>query len=57
MGWVNRLRPVHISSGSAALAISIYLGRCSRGDTVARMYEPNNPTNVVLGTVLLNFGE
>ena len=65
MGWANRLgvldfaggTPVHISSGSAALAISIYLGKRSRGDTATRMCEPSNPTNVVLGTVLLIFGE
>jgi len=64
-GWANRLgvldfsggTPVHISSGTAALVISIYLGRRSRGDTVTRMYKPSNPTNVVLGTVLLTFGE
>ncbi|KIM37994.1 hypothetical protein M413DRAFT_249433 [Hebeloma cylindrosporum] len=64
MGWANRLgvldfaggTSVHISSGSAALAISIYLGRRTRGDTKARMHEASNPTNVVLGTVLLTFG-
>ena len=65
MGWANRLgvldfaggTPVHISSGSAALAISIFLGRRSRGNTVARKDKPSNPTNVILGTVLLTFGD
>jgi len=49
--------PVHISSGAAALIISIYLKRQRRGDTMARRLRPNNPTNVVLGTVLLTFGK
>ena len=48
--------PVHISSGTAALAISIYLGkRCGYG-TEALAYQPHNTTYVVLGTVLLWFG-
>jgi len=65
VGLANRLgvldfaggTPVHISSGSAALAISIYLGKRSRGDAVDRMDKPRNPNNVILGTVLLTFGE
>ncbi|KAF9456963.1 ammonium transporter [Collybia nuda] len=48
--------PVHISSGTAALAISIYLGK-RRGYGTARLaYKPHNTTYVVLGTVLLWFG-
>ena len=48
--------PVHISSGTAALAISIYLGK-RRGYGTARLaYKPQNTTFVVLGTVLLWFG-
>ncbi|GLB38924.1 putative ammonium transporter [Lyophyllum shimeji] len=48
--------PVHISSGTAALAISIFLGK-RRGYGTARLaYKPQNTTYVVLGTVLLWFG-
>lgn len=48
--------PVHISSGTAALAISIYLGK-RRGFGTERLgYKPHNVTYVVLGTVLLWFG-
>lgn len=48
--------PVHISSGTAALAISIYLGK-RRGYGTARLtYKPQNTTYVILGTVLLWFG-
>ena len=65
VGLANRLgvldfaggTPVHISSGSAALAISIYLGKRSRGDAMDRMDKPRNPNNVIMGTVLLTFGE
>ncbi|CAE6505360.1 unnamed protein product [Rhizoctonia solani] len=48
--------PVHISSGTAALAISIYLGKRSGYGTERLAYKPHNTTYVVLGTVLLWFG-
>ncbi|KAG6917752.1 hypothetical protein DXG01_001290 [Tephrocybe rancida] len=48
--------PVHISSGTAALAISIFLGK-RRGYGTARLaYQPQNTTYVILGTVFLWFG-
>ncbi|KAK0472599.1 ammonium transporter [Armillaria novae-zelandiae] len=48
--------PVHITSGTAALAISIYL--CKRKDwgTDRLMYKPHNTTYVILGVVFLWFG-
>jgi len=48
--------PVHISSGTAALAISIYLGRRTGYGTEKLAYKPNNTTYVVIGTVFLWFG-
>jgi len=48
--------PVHISSGTAALAISIYLGKRRGYGTEALAYKPHNTTFVVLGTVFLWFG-
>jgi Amt family ammonium transporter len=48
--------PVHISSGTAALAISIYLGKRRGYGTAALAYKPHNTTYVVLGTVFLWFG-
>jgi len=48
--------PVHISSGTAGLAISMYLGK-RRGYGTERMaYKPQNTSYVILGTVLLWFG-
>ncbi|KAG6918516.1 hypothetical protein DXG01_013878 [Tephrocybe rancida] len=48
--------PIHISSGTAALAISIFLGK-RRGYGTARLaYKPQNSTFVVLGTAFLWFG-
>ena len=48
--------PVHISSGTAALAISLYLGK-RRGYGTERMaYKPQNTSYVILGTVMLWFG-
>lgn len=48
--------PVHIVSGTAALAISIYLGK-RRGYGSERLaYKPHNTTYVVVGTVFLWFG-
>ncbi|KDN45694.1 hypothetical protein RSAG8_04778, partial [Rhizoctonia solani AG-8 WAC10335] len=48
--------PVHISSGTAALAISIYLGKRSGYGTERLAYRPHNITYVILGTVFLWFG-
>jgi ammonium transporter, Amt family len=48
--------PVHISSGTAALAISIYLGKRRGYGTEALAYKPHNTTYVILGTVFLWFG-
>jgi len=48
--------PVHISSGSAALAISMYLGKRRGYGTEALAYKPHNTTYVVLGTIFLWFG-
>jgi len=48
--------PVHISSGTAALAISIYLGKRRGYGTERLAYKPQNTSYVVLGTVLLWFG-
>jgi len=48
--------PVHISSGTAGLAISIYLGKRRGWGTDRLAYKPHNTTYVVLGTVFLWFG-
>ncbi|KAJ7590799.1 ammonium transporter [Mycena floridula] len=48
--------PVHISSGSAALAISIYLGKRRGYGTERLAYKPHNTSYVILGTALLWFG-
>ena len=48
--------PVHISSGTAALALSIYLGKRRGYGTERLAYKPHNSSYVVLGTVLLWFG-
>ncbi|KAF8884088.1 ammonium transporter [Gymnopilus junonius] len=48
--------PVHISSGTAALAISIYLGRRRGYGTEALAYKPHNISYVILGTIFLWFG-
>ncbi|KAH9896721.1 ammonium transporter [Cubamyces lactineus] len=63
-GWSYKLggldfaggTPVHISSGTAALAISIYLGKRRGYGTERLAYKPHNTTYVVLGTVFLWFG-
>lgn len=63
-GWVFVLggldfaggTPVHISSGTAALAISIYLGKRRGYGTEALAYKPHNTTYVVIGTIFLWFG-
>ncbi|THH21234.1 hypothetical protein EW146_g316 [Bondarzewia mesenterica] len=48
--------PVHISSGTAALAISIYLGKRRGYGTERLAYKPHNTSYVVLGTIFLWFG-
>jgi Amt family ammonium transporter len=48
--------PVHITSGTAALAISIYLGRRRGYGTERLAYKPHNTSYVVLGTTFLWFG-
>jgi Amt family ammonium transporter len=48
--------PVHISSGTAGLAISIYLGKRRGYGTERLAYKPNNTSYVILGTVFLWFG-
>jgi len=48
--------PVHISSGTAALAISFYLKKRRGYGTAALAYVPHNTTYVVLGTIFLWFG-
>lgn len=48
--------PVHISSGTAALAISVYLGKRRGYGTERLAYKPHNTTYVVIGTVFLWFG-
>jgi Amt family ammonium transporter len=63
-GWSNKLggldfaggTPVHISSGTAALAISMYLGKRRGYGTERLVYKPHNTSYVVLGTVFLWFG-
>ncbi|KAF8157228.1 ammonium transporter [Crassisporium funariophilum] len=63
VGWSNHLGvldfaggiAVHITSGAAALAISIHLGERCDFKTDAP-YKANNVTNVVLGTVMMWFG-
>lgn len=48
--------PVHISSGTAGLAISIYLGKRRGWRTERLAYKPHNTSYVILGTVFLWFG-
>jgi len=48
--------PVHISSGTAALAISIYLGKRRGYGTERLAYKPHNTSYVVIGTLMLWFG-
>jgi len=47
---------VHISSGTAALAISMYLPRRRGYGTEQLLYKPHNTTYVILGTAFLWFG-
>ncbi|CAK7223576.1 ammonium transporter Amt1 [Sporothrix bragantina] len=64
-GWTFKLggldfaggTPVHISSGAAALAYSLMLGKRTGYDKNAGLpYRPHNVTHVVLGTVFLWVG-
>jgi Amt family ammonium transporter len=60
-GWSYKLggldfaggTPVHISSGTAALAIAIYLGKRRGYGTERLAYKPHNTSYVILGTVFL----
>ncbi|KEY81006.1 ammonium transporter Mep2 [Aspergillus fumigatus] len=63
-GWVFNLggldfaggTPVHIASGSAALAYSLMLGKRRGHGTHELNYRPHNVTHVVIGTVFLWVG-
>ncbi|KXS95142.1 hypothetical protein AC578_5116 [Pseudocercospora eumusae] len=63
-GWVYQLggfdfaggTPVHISSGTAALAYSYILGKRTGHGTNALNYRPHNVTHIVIGTVFLWVG-
>ncbi len=48
--------PVHISSGTAALAISIYLGKRRGYGTERLAYKPHSTFYVILGTLMLWVG-
>ncbi|OCF30761.1 amt family ammonium transporter [Kwoniella heveanensis CBS 569] len=48
--------PVHISSGTASLAIALYLGKRRGYGTERLAYKPHNTAFVILGTVFLWFG-
>ncbi|CAH7667115.1 ammonium transporter AmtB-like domain-containing protein [Phakopsora pachyrhizi] len=48
--------PVHMSSGTAALAYSILLGKRRGYGTEKLAYKPHNVSHVVLGTALIWFG-
>lgn len=63
-GWLYNLpaydfaggSPVHISSGTAALAYAMMLGKRHGHGTRTLNYRPHNVTHVILGTVFLWFG-
>lgn len=63
-GWAARLggldfaggTPVHIASGSAALAYSFMLGRRRGHGTIELNFPPHNATLVVIGTMFLWVG-
>jgi ammonium transporter, Amt family len=63
-GWVFKLggldfaggTPVHISSGSAALAYSLMLGKRRGHGTHELNYRPHNVAHIVIGTVFLWVG-
>ncbi|CCF51652.1 hypothetical protein NDA11_001788 [Ustilago hordei] len=64
LGWSNKMggldfaggTPVHIASGTAALAISIFLGKRKGYGTEKLAYRPHNVAYCILGTVFLWFG-
>lgn len=63
-GWSNQMggldfaggTPVHIASGSAALAYSMMLGKRRGHGTHELNYRPHNVTHIVIGTVFLWVG-
>lgn len=63
-GWSNRMggldfaggTPVHIASGTAALAYSMMLGKRRGHGTHELNYRPHNVTHIVIGTVFLWVG-
>lgn len=63
-GWVYQMggldfaggTPVHIASGSAALAYSLMLGKRRGHGTHELNFRPHNVTHIVIGTVFLWFG-
>ncbi|TRX88100.1 hypothetical protein FHL15_010998 [Xylaria flabelliformis] len=63
-GWSNKLggldfaggTPVHIASGTAALAYSMMLGKRRGHGTHELNYRPHNVTHIVIGTVFLWVG-
>ena len=63
-GWVAQMggldfaggTPVHIASGSAALAYALMLGKRRGHGTHELNYRPHNVTHVVIGTCFLWFG-
>jgi ammonium transporter, Amt family len=63
-GWVAKMggldfaggTPVHISSGTAALAYSYMLGKRRGHGTQELNYRPHNVTHIVIGTVFLWVG-
>ncbi|KFA63167.1 hypothetical protein S40285_03285 [Stachybotrys chlorohalonatus IBT 40285] len=63
-GWSNNMggldyaggTPVHISSGTAALAYSMMLGKRRGHGTHELNYRPHNVTHIVIGTVFLWVG-
>lgn len=63
-GWAYQLGaldfagggPVHMTSGTASLAMSIYLGKRRGYGTAKLAYRPHSVSHVVLGTTLLWFG-
>ncbi|KAK4132263.1 ammonium transporter [Trichocladium antarcticum] len=63
-GWSNKMggldfaggTPVHIASGSAALAYSMMLGKRRGHGTHELNYRPHNVTHIVMGTVFLWVG-
>lgn len=63
-GWVSQLggydfaggTPVHIASGSSALAYALMLGKRRGHGTRELNYRPHNVTHVVIGTVFLWVG-